>query len=122
MADNDRRKFELRWGTLLLLMAVLAGVMAQYKPLVSERPSVLSEKTAPVIAAHGVDARLWQDPIAVGQRWTASTSDSSLPPGRHRKQTFPLRLSNVPCYFRGKNVKRWTIPKTFFPKASSASS
>jgi hypothetical protein len=68
MADNDKRKFDLPWGTLLPLMAVLAGVIAQYKPLVSERPSVPSEKTAPVIAAQDVDARLWQDPIGVAQK------------------------------------------------------
>jgi hypothetical protein len=68
MADNDKRKFDLPWGTLLPLMAVLAGVIAQYKPLVSERPSVPNEKTAPVIAAQDVDARLWQDPIGVAQK------------------------------------------------------
>jgi hypothetical protein len=68
MGDNDKRKFDLPWGTLLPLMAVLAGVIAQYKPLVSERPSVPSEKTAPVIAAQDVDARLWQDPIGVAQK------------------------------------------------------
>ena len=68
MADNDKRKFDLPWATLLPLMAVLAGVVAQYKPLVSERPSVPSEKTAPVIAAQDVDARLWQDPIGVAQK------------------------------------------------------
>jgi len=68
MADNDKRKFDLPWGTLLPLLAVLAGVVAQYKPLVSERPSVASEKTAPVIAAQDVDARLWQDPIGVAQK------------------------------------------------------
>jgi hypothetical protein len=68
MADNDNRKFDLPWGTLLPLMAVLAGVIAQYRPLVSERPSVPSEKTAPVIAAQDVDARLWQDPIGVAQK------------------------------------------------------
>jgi len=67
MADNDKRKFDLPWGTLLPLVAILAGVVAQYKPLVSERPSVASEKTAPVIAAQDVDARLWQDPIRVAQ-------------------------------------------------------
>src|SRR5438132_12390298 len=67
MADNEKRKFDLPWGTLLPLMAVLAGVIATYKPLVSERPSVPSEKTAPVIAAQDVDARLWQDPIGVAQ-------------------------------------------------------
>ena len=68
MADNDKRKFDLPWATLLPLTAVLAGVIAQYKPLVSERPSVPSEKTAPVIAAQDVDARLWQDPIGVAQK------------------------------------------------------
>jgi hypothetical protein len=67
MADNDKPKFDLPWGTLLPLLAVLAGVVAQYKPLVSERPSVPSEKTAPVVAAQDVDARLWQDPIGVAQ-------------------------------------------------------
>ena len=68
MPDNDKRKFDLPWATLLPLMAVLAGVVAQYRPLVSERPSVPSEKTAPVIAAQDVDARLWQDPIGVAQK------------------------------------------------------
>src|SRR6267143_5021478 len=68
MADNNKPKFDLPWATLLPLMAVLAGVVAQYKPLVSERPSVPSEKTAPVIAAQDVDARLWQDPLGVAQK------------------------------------------------------
>src|SRR5438876_10045315 len=67
MADNNKPKFDIPWGTLLPLIAVLAGVIAQYKPLVSERPSVPSEKTAPVVAAQDVDARLWQDPIGVAQ-------------------------------------------------------
>src|SRR6478672_6043756 len=71
MADNDKPKFDLPWGTLLPLLAVLAGVVAQYKPLVSERPSVPSEKTAPVIAEQDVDARLWQDPIGVAQKQKA---------------------------------------------------
>ena len=67
MADNNKPKFDLPWGTLLPLLAVLAGVIATYKPLVSERPSVPTEKSAPVIAAQDVDARLWQDPIGVAQ-------------------------------------------------------
>src|SRR6476646_7558661 len=71
MPENNKPKFDLPWATLLPLMAVLAGVVAQYKPLVSERPSVPSEKTAPVIAAQDVDARLWQDPISVAQRQKA---------------------------------------------------
>ena len=68
MADNDKRKLDLPWGTLLPLLAVLAGVIAQYKPLVSTRPPVPSEKAIPVTAKQDVDARLWQDPIAVAQK------------------------------------------------------
>jgi hypothetical protein len=49
-------------------MAVLAGVVAQYKPLVSTRPATPAEKPVPVIAKEDVDARLWQDPIAVAQK------------------------------------------------------
>src|SRR5213594_793090 len=71
MADNEKRKIDIPWGTLLPLAAVLAGVLVQYKPLVSERPSVPSEKTAQVIAAQDVDARLWQDPIGVAQKQKA---------------------------------------------------
>jgi len=71
MADNDKRKLDIPWATLLPLAAVLAGVIVQYKPLVSERPSVPSEKTAPVIAEQDVDARLWQDPIGVAQKQKA---------------------------------------------------
>ena len=67
MADNDKPKFDLPWGTLLPLLAVLAGIIAHYKPLVSERPSVPTEKAARVIATQDVDARLWQDPIGVVQ-------------------------------------------------------
>ena len=71
MADNNKPKLDLPWGTLLPLLAVLAGVIATYKPLVSERPSVPSEKPAPVIAEQDVDARLWQDPIGVAQKQKA---------------------------------------------------
>ena len=75
MADNDKRKIDIPWATLLPLAAVLAGVIATYKPLVSERPAVPSEKTSPVIAAEDVDARLWQDPIGVAQKQTASLDE-----------------------------------------------
>ena len=71
MADNDKPKFDLPWATLLPVAAVLAGIVVQYKPLVSERPSVPAEKTAPIIAAQDVDARLWQDPIGVAQKQKA---------------------------------------------------
>jgi len=75
MADNDKRKIDIPWATLLPLAAVLAGVIATYKPLVSERPAVPSEKTSPVIAAEDVDARLWQDPIGVAQKQKASLDE-----------------------------------------------
>src|SRR5438477_13195529 len=68
MANNDKPKFDVPWATLLPLMAVLAGVVAQYKPLVSTRPATPAEKPVPVIAKEDVDARLWQDPIAVAQK------------------------------------------------------
>lgn len=72
MAENDKPKFDLPWATLLPLVAVLAGIIAQYKPLVSSRPPVPSEKSVPVIAEQDVDARLWQDPIAVAQKQNSS--------------------------------------------------
>jgi hypothetical protein len=75
MADNNKPKFDIPWGTLLPLLAVLAGVVAQYKPLVSKRPTVPSEKTIPVIAAEDVDARLWQDPIGVTQKQKSSLDE-----------------------------------------------
>jgi hypothetical protein len=80
MADNDKRRIDLPWATLLPLLAVLAGVVAQYKPLVSTRPSIASEKNIPVIAAQDVDARLWQDPFSVAQKQKALL-DSQLEAG-----------------------------------------
>src|SRR6266487_3403214 len=71
MAEDDKRKFDIPWATLLPLIAVLGGIVAQYKPLVSTRPPVPSEKAIPVIAEQDVDARLWQDPISVAQKQKA---------------------------------------------------
>ena len=68
MADDDKRKFEIPWATLLPLLAALAGVIAQFRPLVSARPNIPSEKSIPVTAQQDVDARLWQDPIAIAQK------------------------------------------------------
>ena len=69
MADDDKRKFEaIPWATILPILAALAGLVAQYKPLVSTRPTVPNEKPVPVIAKQDVDARLWQDPIGVAQK------------------------------------------------------
>ena len=72
MAENDKPKIDIPWATLLPLVAVLAGIIAQYKPLVSSRPAVPNEKSVPVIAEQDVDARLWQDPIAVAQKQRSS--------------------------------------------------
>jgi hypothetical protein len=68
MASDDKTKFDVPWATLLPLVAVLAGVVAQYKPLISTRPLTPAEKPIPVPAREDVDARLWQDPIAVAQK------------------------------------------------------
>ena len=68
MAEEQTRKFDLPWATLLPLLAALAGLVAQYKPLVSTRPPISSQKSVEVIAAQDVEARLWQDPIAVAQK------------------------------------------------------
>lgn len=68
MADEPTKKFDLPWGTLLPVLAALGGVISQFKPLVSTRPPVPSEKAVAVTAEQDVDARLWQDPIAVAQK------------------------------------------------------
>src|SRR6266480_2390804 len=68
MADDDKRRFDIPWATVLPLIAVLAGIVAQYKPLVSTRPPVPSEKAIPLTAEQDVEARLWQDPISVAEK------------------------------------------------------
>jgi hypothetical protein len=68
MADEPTKKFDLPWGTLLPVLAAVAGLVAQYKPLVSSRPPVSPQKSVQVIAEQDVEARLWQDPIAVAQK------------------------------------------------------
>src|SRR5437773_5297629 len=68
MADDDKRKFDIPWATVLSLIAVLGGIVAQYKPLVSTRPPVPSEKAIPLTAEQDVEARLWQDPISVAEK------------------------------------------------------
>ncbi len=71
MAENDKPKFDLPWATLLPLIAVFAGIVAQYKPLVSSRPAVPAEKAVEIVTEQDVDARLWQDPIAVAEKQKA---------------------------------------------------
>src|SRR4029077_17767592 len=68
MAANDKPKLDIPWGTLLPLIAALAGIIAQYKPLESERPLAPGEKSVEVVGEQDVDARLWQDPLAVARK------------------------------------------------------
>ena len=76
MATVDKPKLDIPWGTLLPLAAALAGIIAQVRPVTSERPTAnLVEKTSEAIGAQDVDARLWQDPLAVVQK----ERDKSLP-------------------------------------------
>ncbi|HEY2801564.1 MAG TPA: hypothetical protein VGI85_13285 [Chthoniobacterales bacterium] len=72
MSDEAKSKFEVPWGTLLPVLAALAGIVAQFKPLVSTRPPAPAGKPLPVVALEDVDARLWQDPIAVAQKEKAA--------------------------------------------------
>jgi hypothetical protein len=72
MAEGDKAKFDIPWATLLPLVAALAGIIAQYKPLVSSRPTAPAEKPLEIVAEQNVDARLWQDPIAVAEKQKAS--------------------------------------------------
>jgi hypothetical protein len=68
MAEQEKPKLALPWGTLLPLIAALAGIVAQYKPLVSSRPAAPGEKSVEPIAEQDVDARLWQDPLTAAQK------------------------------------------------------
>lgn len=68
MADEEKRAFDIPWATLLPLIAALAGVIAQLRPLVSSRPAAPGEKAIEVMAQQDVDARLWQDPLLVAQK------------------------------------------------------
>lgn len=68
MAEDQKRTFEIPWATWLPLIAALAGVVAQLRPLTSARPAAPGEKAIEVRALQDVDARLWQDPLTVAQK------------------------------------------------------
>lgn len=89
MADEEKRKLEIPWATLLPIVAALAGVIAQYKPLVSTRPAAPSNKAVEVTAAQDIDARLWQDPLGVAQKEKAALEADLLiknvPPSRAKR-------------------------------------
>ena len=78
MADNDKQKFDIPWATLLPIIAAVAGIIVQFRPLVSERPAAPGEKAVEVVAEQDVDARLWQDPLVVAQRKKAELDAEAL--------------------------------------------
>ncbi len=94
VSEETKPKFEVPWGTLLPVLAALAGIVAQVRPLVSTRPSVPAEKPLPVVARQDVDARLWQDPIAVAQKrksaLLAEMSSGAAP--RNRAQDYDISV------------------------------
>jgi hypothetical protein len=71
MPEDQKRTFEIPWATLLPVIAALAGILAQFRPLVSARPAIPGEKSIDVIAEQDADARLWQDPLVVAQKQKA---------------------------------------------------
>jgi hypothetical protein len=71
MAEDLKQKLDIPWATLLPIVAAFAGIVAQYRPLVSTRPPVPNTKAAEVIADQDVDARLWEDPLVVVQKQKA---------------------------------------------------
>jgi hypothetical protein len=82
MAEDQKAKFDVPWAALLALIAALAGIVAQRpKPLVSERPPPPGEKLIGVAAGQDIDARWWQDPLAVAQKQKVLL-DSDLTSGR----------------------------------------
>jgi ABC-type multidrug transport system fused ATPase/permease subunit len=78
MAEDDKPKFDIPWATLLPIVAVLAGIIVQFRPLVSERPAASGEKAGEAIAEQDVDARLWQDPLSVAQKKKAEIDAEAL--------------------------------------------
>ena len=99
MAEDQKPKLDLPWGTLLPLIAVVAGIVAQFKPLVSSRPSIPGEEGIEVIAEQDVDARLWQDPLVVAQKAKAQLDEDLLkrrvPEGRVRHHRLEALVHNV---------------------------
>ena len=91
MAEEQKRRLEIPWATLLPMVAALAGIVAQYKPLVSARPAAPSEKPVEVIADQDADARLWQDPLGVAQKEKAALEADlqvkNVSPGRVKRHS-----------------------------------
>jgi hypothetical protein len=61
MAETEKQRLEIPRGTLLPLVAILGGIVVQYKPLVSERPAAPGDKaverTTNILATDRVNGR-----------------------------------------------------------------
>lgn len=68
----DRKTIEIPWSTLLPLLAVFGGIVAQVKLPVSTRPAVPIPAARTLTGMQNMNARLWQDPLSVVQKeWNA---------------------------------------------------
>ncbi len=95
MADEGKPRFEIPWATLLPLVAALAGVIAQFRPLVSARPSIPNTRPLGVIAQQDVDARMWQDPLAVAQKAKEQMDADALARGVSERQVDRHKLATL---------------------------
>src|SRR5437773_11293777 len=82
MAEEQKPKFDLPWGTLLAVIAALAGIVAQRpKPLVSKRLPPPGATLIEVSGEQETDARRRQDPLAIAQKHNAlRETDVQSPP------------------------------------------
>lgn len=108
MADEGKPRFEIPWATLLPLIAALAGVIAQFRPLVSARPSIPNTRPLGVVAQQDVDARLWQDPLAAAQKAKEQTDADALARGvpvaqvvRHEIKTLKQQIQEMALRLQG---------------------
>src|SRR5262249_34159252 len=69
--------------------AALAGIVVQFRPLISERPAAPGKKAVEVVAEQDVDARQWQDPLVVTQEKKAELDAEAL------KTQIPLSRTQV---------------------------
>lgn len=99
MADEGKPRFEIPWATLLPLVVALAGLIAQFRPLVSARPSIPNSKPIDFTALQDVDARLWQDPLVVAakakERLDSDLLTSGVATSRMERHTFDALVETV---------------------------
>jgi hypothetical protein len=65
MAENEQRSVSIPWLPLLTFMAVSSGVLIYFQQLTSSRPGGGDPALVDTFDDKTIDARLWQDPLAV---------------------------------------------------------